>query len=127
MGVETFSARFAEEWARARMSSTKLAAEIVVSNGQVYDYRKGTTPSAAVLASMAVLFGCSMDYLWGLTDVRDRQGGAPAAGDATARPATPTTRVPGPPESATPAPADQPPEPRRATASRGRRSVPPRS
>lgn len=86
MGEETFTARFKQEWARSGLNATDLGSAIGVTAGQIYDYDKGSIPSATRLAAMAQTFGCSMDYLWGLTDVREpRRAEAPESAGETAR------------------------------------------
>ena len=60
------------ERARLDMTAAEVADAIGVHVNMVYRYESGESePRGSVLVKMAALFGCSPEYLLGLTDERN--------------------------------------------------------
>lgn len=67
----TFMNRFEEEVKRSGLSKAAIAEKIGVSKSTITRYSDGSIgPNAASIAKLSLLFGCSTDYLLGLTEER---------------------------------------------------------
>ena len=63
--------RIKNERLNRKMSQTKLAAILHVTQGAISQWENDLTrPDVELLAEIALLFNCSVDYLLGKTDVR---------------------------------------------------------
>lgn len=66
------------ERARSGMTVDEIASKVGVSKIQVYRWEHGTQePMAGNIIKLASIYGCSVDYLMGLTDDRHGQEVAP--------------------------------------------------
>lgn len=67
----TFMNRFEEEVKRSGLSKAAIAEKIGVSKSTITRYSDGSIgPNATSIAKLSLLFGCSTDYLLGLTEER---------------------------------------------------------
>lgn len=60
------------ERVRLRMSYADLAEKLGVNRRTIYEWITGSNIPVGQLVKMSELFGCSIDYLLGLTEVRKR-------------------------------------------------------
>lgn len=68
----TFTDRFEEEMKRSGLSKSTIADKIGVSKSTITRYADGSMgPNASSIAKLSLLFGCSADYLLGLTSKRN--------------------------------------------------------
>lgn len=68
----TFTDRFEEEMKRSGLSKATIADKIGVSKSTITRYADGSMgPNASSIAKLSLLFGCSADYLLGLTSKRN--------------------------------------------------------
>lgn len=68
----TFKDRFEEEVKRSGLSKASIAEKIGVSKSTISRYYDGSIgPNASSIAKLSLLFGCSADYLLGLTSERN--------------------------------------------------------
>ncbi|WP_214855618.1 helix-turn-helix transcriptional regulator [Exiguobacterium sp. s130] len=78
----TFTDRFEEEVKRSGMSKAAIAEKIGVSKSTISRYADGTMgPNASSIAKLSLLFGCSSDYLLGLTSERNNSS-VPSIGES---------------------------------------------
>lgn len=71
----TFTDRFEEEVKRSGLSKAAIADKIGVSKSTITRYSDGSIgPNASSIAKLSLLFGCSADYLLGLTPERNSSG-----------------------------------------------------
>lgn len=69
---ERFTDRLAAEIARKSTTKTAVAKAIGVHRATLHEWASGAVdPSVGNLAAMADFFGCSMDWLWGRSAVRE--------------------------------------------------------
>lgn len=68
----TFTDRFEEEMKRSGLSKATIADKIGVSKSTITRYADGSMgPNASSIAKLSLVFGCSADYLLGLTSKRN--------------------------------------------------------
>lgn len=69
--VDVFSDRFKEELKRSGLSMAEFSRRIKVNKSTVSRYSEGSMlPNAPIIVSMCLVFGCTSDYLIGLSSTR---------------------------------------------------------
>lgn len=66
-----FAYRLKEERENKGLIQVDLANKLNIAKQTIYKYEKGiAVPSVSILVELADILGCSMDYLFGRTDIK---------------------------------------------------------
>ena len=66
-----FAYRLKEERENKGLTQVDLANKLNIAKQTIYKYEKGiAVPSVSILVELADILGCSMDYLFGRTDIK---------------------------------------------------------